>query len=60
MEQFDIPSFNFVKVDFESKLKALCIYTMVEVVVLLTPFPTFAFTYNVPKAHNMLVLMLHP
>ncbi len=32
----------------------------VEVMVLLTPFPTFAFTYNVPKAHNMFVFMLDP
>ncbi len=46
-----------MKGDFEFELKVLCIYMMVEVMVLLTPFPTFAFTYNVPKAHNMLVLM---
>jgi hypothetical protein len=60
MEQFDSTSFNYVKGDFEYELRALCMYMMVEVMVLLTPFPTFAFTYNVPKAHNMFVLMLDP
>jgi hypothetical protein len=60
MEQFDITSFNFVKGDLESKSRALCIYMMVKVMVLFTPFLAFAFIYNVPKTHNMFVLMLNP
>ncbi len=33
---------------------------MVEVQVVLAPFVTFTYSYNVNKAHNMLTLMLDP
>jgi hypothetical protein len=44
--------------DFEFKLGALCIYMMVEIKVVFTPFTTFASISNVAKAHNMIALML--
>jgi hypothetical protein len=59
MEQFEIIFFNFVgRGDFEFKLGALCIYMMVEIKVVLTPFMTFASISNAIKAHNMIALML--
>jgi hypothetical protein len=33
---------------------------MAEVQIVLAPFLTFTFSYNVTKAHNMLALMLDP
>jgi len=43
---------------FEFKLGALCIYMMVEIKVVLTPFMAFASISNVAKTHNMIALML--
>jgi len=57
-EQFKINSINFLKGDFEFKLWTFCMQMMVKVLVALVPFLSFAFIYNVSKAHNMLVLML--
>ncbi len=47
-----------MKGDFEFKLEALWVCTMVEVQATLAPFLAFASTYNASKAHNMLALML--
>jgi hypothetical protein len=62
MEQFEFFFSNFVGGGgggvFVFKLGALCIYMMVEIKVVFTPFTTFASISNVAKAHNMIALML--
>lgn len=60
IQQSETTTSNFIKGDFESKLQALHLCMMVEVMVVLAPFLSFATTYTPNKAHNMLALMLDP
>jgi hypothetical protein len=51
-------SINFVKGDFEHELGDLRMCMITKMLVVLVPFMSFAYIYNVNKTHNMLVLML--
>ncbi len=59
-QQYETNPLNFVRGDFESKLRALQMHMMVELQVVLVSFLAFASFYNVSKAHNMLALLLDP
>jgi hypothetical protein len=59
IQQFKITPFDIVRVDFEFELGALWVCMMAKVQVVLAPFFAFTSSYNVNKAHNMLVLDPH-
>jgi len=46
-----------MKRDFDYELQALWMHMMGEIMVVLAPFFTFASTYIITKAYNMLALM---
>ncbi len=58
IETFEVYSITFAKRDFESKLQVLHMCMMVDVLIVLAPFLSFAFVYNFNKVHIMLVPML--
>jgi hypothetical protein len=59
IETFEVRSITFVKWDFESELQVLHMCMMVDVLIILAPFLSFAFVYNFNKVHIMLVPMLN-
>jgi hypothetical protein len=58
IEQCETISMNFVRGGFESKLGALQVHIIMELMAILIPFLSFIYTYSVSKVQNMLVLML--
>jgi len=57
IEWFVTNSINFVKGDFEHELRDLHMCMIAKMLVVLIPFMSFAYIYNVSKTHNMFVLM---
>jgi hypothetical protein len=56
IEQCETISMNFLKGDFESKLGALQVHMIMELMAILIPVLSFTYTYSVSNVQNMLAL----